>query len=66
MKLQLQAKKCVPKYHLNHIYCHMRELFQNYSEYDMLLPELDEVLPVTAHHTWVFHGPCTGMSIREG
>lgn len=53
MKLQLQAKKCTPKYqspepHLLSDEGIIPELFK---EYDTLLPELNEVLPVTAHHT---------------
>lgn len=67
MKLQLLAKKCVPKYqspepHLLSDEGIIPELFK---DYDMLLNELNEVLPVTAHHTWIFHGRCTGMSSRE-
>lgn len=52
-----------PKPHLPSDEGIIPELFK---EYDMLLQELDEVLPETAHHTWVFHGPCTGMNNREG
>lgn len=48
-----------------HLFSDEQIIPELFKEHGILLPELNEVVPVTAHHTWIFHGPCAGVSSRE-